>query len=178
MTYEQRSSCLEAKVKGTWNLHNAALKERLDFFISFGSVSGIAGNPGQANYAAANTFLDSFTKSRCGLGLPSAVINLGPVEDFGMLSDDPALLEMLRSAFVRLVNEKELVEGLQSAIQQAQVPYSPEDRISNPCIIGLGTTKSLSDSGVHCPWGRDARFSCSPISTLQALHPPMPRLMS
>ncbi|KAJ6035599.1 uncharacterized protein N7446_010360 [Penicillium canescens] len=159
MTHTQWTSCLASKVKGTWNLHKATQNEKLDFLILFISVSATGGNPGQANYAAANTFLDSFHQYRRGLGLPCGVINLGPVEDFGMLSHDQALLEKMRSAGVRLVSEKELVGGLQRAIQQAQEPQSVKWNISSSCIVGLGTTRPLSDSSVRCPWGRDTRFS-------------------
>ncbi|KAJ5175567.1 Fum1p-like protein [Penicillium canariense] len=161
MTYSQWTSCLAAKVTGTWNLHNSTRDAELDFFVLFSSISATAGNPGQANYAAANSFLDSFNQYRRGLGLPCGVINLGPVEDVGMLSRDQPLLERMRSAGVRLVSEKELVEGLQTAIQQAQEPHSMKVNMptSSSCIVGLGTTRPLSDSDVRCPWGSDRRFS-------------------
>lgn len=159
MTHEQWTSCLAPKVQGTWNLHHATEQEKLDFFLVLSSVSGTCGNPGQANYAAANTFLDSFTQYRRGLGLPSGVVNLGPVEDFGMASQSQDLLAKLRYSSVRLVSEKEAIEGLQIAIQQARYPILTAKSTSSPCIIGLGTTKPLSDQSIRCPWTRDAPFS-------------------
>ncbi|KAF3484394.1 Fum1p [Arthroderma uncinatum] len=159
MTHDEWSSCLESKVQGTWNLHDASRDKKLDFFVVFGSVSGICGNVGQANYAAANTFLGSFTQYRRQLGLPSAILDLGVVEDVGMVSQNSSLLQNAQSASLRLVSEKELIEGLQLAIRQSHTAYSPDDMTSSSCIIGLGNTKPLSAPGVRALWARDARFT-------------------
>ncbi|KAK3348484.1 putative polyketide synthase [Neurospora tetraspora] len=95
MTVEDFRQVLEAKVKGTWNLHKAALEQgmTLDFFTMLSSVSGIIGNKGQANYAAANTFLDAFASYRRGLGLRANSVDLGAIEDVGYLAEQGAGLE-------------------------------------------------------------------------------------
>jgi hypothetical protein len=66
------------KVEGTWNLHNATLSAGidLDFCVLFSSMSGVTGQAGQANYAGANTFLDSFVQYRTHLGLAAASIDM------------------------------------------------------------------------------------------------------
>ncbi|MBV9493032.1 MAG: SDR family NAD(P)-dependent oxidoreductase [Acidobacteria bacterium] len=58
---------LAAKVTGTFHLDAATRDEQLDFFVLFSSVAGAMGNPGQADYAAANGFLDQFAAYRDGL---------------------------------------------------------------------------------------------------------------
>ncbi|KAI0408030.1 KR domain-containing protein [Xylaria palmicola] len=63
MTFADRNSAVELKVRGTWNLHNR-LPQNPGFFILFSSYSGIVGQLGQANYASANTFLDAFVQYR------------------------------------------------------------------------------------------------------------------
>lgn len=62
MSLNQWETVVQPKVQGTWNLHNATLAAGLDldFFVLFSSLSGIIGQPGHANYAGANTFLDAF----------------------------------------------------------------------------------------------------------------------
>ncbi|PKX89871.1 beta-ketoacyl reductase, partial [Aspergillus novofumigatus IBT 16806] len=51
------------------------------------SVSGLVGQLGQTNYAAGNTFLDSFAAHRLQQGLPACSINLGPIDDVGYLAN-------------------------------------------------------------------------------------------
>ncbi|SFM59286.1 rhizoxin biosynthesis, polyketide synthase RhiF [Chitinophaga sp. YR627] len=52
------------KVTGTVHLENACRDIALDFFILFSSGAGVTGNAGQADYATANAFLDTFALDR------------------------------------------------------------------------------------------------------------------
>ncbi|RAK93847.1 KR-domain-containing protein [Aspergillus costaricaensis CBS 115574] len=162
MTYDDWNTCLATKVQGTWNLHHAASGQPLDFFVVFSSIAGICGNHGQANYAAANTLLDSFTRYRRRLGLPSATLALGAVEDCGIVSRDAKLLQAMQAASVRLVREDELLEGLELAIRQCNSPPISVNQgiTSDACIIGLGNTRPTSDPTVRTAWvPSDSRFS-------------------
>ncbi|HEX8619469.1 MAG TPA: SDR family NAD(P)-dependent oxidoreductase, partial [Thermoanaerobaculia bacterium] len=57
-------SVLEPKVDGTYNLDQATQELELDFFVLFSSFAGAMGNVGQADYAAANGFMDQFAAYR------------------------------------------------------------------------------------------------------------------
>ncbi len=59
-TEEEFLSVLAPKVKGTWLLDEATRDLDLDFFVLFSSLSAAVGNVGQADYAAANGFMDEF----------------------------------------------------------------------------------------------------------------------
>ncbi|MBO0675930.1 SDR family NAD(P)-dependent oxidoreductase [Mycolicibacterium sp. S2-37] len=65
------------KVHGAWNLHIATADQPLDWFCCFSSAAALVGSPGRGAYAAANSWLDSFTRWRRVQGLPATVIAWG-----------------------------------------------------------------------------------------------------
>lgn len=96
MTIDDYHQAIEAKVRGTWNLHQAALDEQeqpLDFFTMLSSISGVVGNKGQANYAAGNAFLDAFAYFRRAQGLAANSVDLGAIEDVGYVAEQGSSLE-------------------------------------------------------------------------------------
>ena len=71
------------KVRGAWYLHQASVGQPLDWFCSFSSVAALFGSPGQGAYAAANSWLDTFTAWRRSQGLPATAIAWGAWDQIG-----------------------------------------------------------------------------------------------
>ncbi|GAA0917616.1 hypothetical protein GCM10009560_13820 [Nonomuraea longicatena] len=65
------------KAEGAWALHRATAGLELDFFVLYSSLASLVGSPGQAMYAAANTFLDDLADWRAGQGLPATAVHWG-----------------------------------------------------------------------------------------------------
>lgn len=73
-----------SKVQGAWNLHVATLDLALDLFVLYASAASLMGSPGQANYAAANAFLDALAGERRARGLPALAVDWGPFSETGL----------------------------------------------------------------------------------------------
>ncbi len=90
---EDFRAVLKAKVVGGWALHRATAAMDLDLFVLFSSVAGVIGNPGQANYAAANYFLDQLAHHRRARGLPGQSIAWGAWSGLGLAEEQRARIE-------------------------------------------------------------------------------------
>ncbi len=97
-TWERFEEVLWPKIMGGWQLHRATAHLDLDFFILFSSRVGVMGNPGQANHAAANAFLDQLAGHRRALGLPGQAIAWGAWSDIGEAAEQRDRIERQRSA--------------------------------------------------------------------------------
>ncbi|WP_308404869.1 type I polyketide synthase [Streptomyces sp. 35G-GA-8] len=117
LTAERFETVFRAKVASALLLDELTRDLDLSVFALFSSVAGAVGNPGQANYAAANTVLDALAERRRSVGLPATSIAWGAWDGGGMAAHpltsahqngsgalDPALAV---SALLRVVVEPE-----------------------------------------------------------------------
>ena len=94
---ERFRAVLAPKAQGAWNLHQLTLDLPLDFFILYSSATTYIGNPGQANYVAANLFLESLAALRRADGLAATCASWGAIGDVGYLSRHTAVKEGLQA---------------------------------------------------------------------------------
>jgi len=80
-------NAMAPKVAGAWWLDALTRDFDLEFFVLYSSVAGILGLGGQANYAAANVFLDGLARERQALGLAATSIQWGPWSEIGMAAE-------------------------------------------------------------------------------------------
>ncbi|MFF7942484.1 SDR family NAD(P)-dependent oxidoreductase [Nocardia gamkensis] len=86
-TWSRFETVLGPKYHAARHLDELTRDQQLELFVTYSSVAGLLGTPGQANYAAANTALDALAWRRRAEGLPALSIGWGPFADVGMAAD-------------------------------------------------------------------------------------------
>ncbi|MBF8268406.1 MAG: Polyketide synthase [Gammaproteobacteria bacterium] len=114
MTEDRFMKVISPKVSGTMNLYQCTKSLKLDFFISFSSISSIVGNKGQANYVAANAFLDEFAYMARINNYPAYTINWGVLADAGVVARNREIGDIL---------EMEGIKGLSNNTAFAAIEY-------------------------------------------------------
>jgi len=117
MTPERFHAVLLPKVAGAWNLHRLTTADELDFFVMFSSVASVFGTKSQANYAAANAFLDALAPYRRSLGLPGLTVNWGALGEVGYVSQHPEIAQLLNRQGAGLLTPAEAIEALEQALR-------------------------------------------------------------
>jgi acyl transferase domain-containing protein/NADPH:quinone reductase-like Zn-dependent oxidoreductase/SAM-dependent methyltransferase/acyl carrier protein len=117
LTRERMRSVMAPKAYGAWLLHEATRDFKLDYFVMFSSVSSIFGNPAQANYAAANAFLDSLAHHRRALGLPALTINWGVLGGEGYVARNERVAEFLARQGTLELSPAEVMGLLESSLE-------------------------------------------------------------
>ncbi|WMI55680.1 SDR family NAD(P)-dependent oxidoreductase [Streptomyces rochei] len=106
LTPAQVERVLRPKLLGARNLHELTRDRELDAFVLFSSLAGVLGGAGQANYAAANAYLDALAAHRTAHGLPAASLAWGPWEGDGMAAAQEAADRLRRSGLTPLPPEQ------------------------------------------------------------------------
>lgn len=126
MTWKQWQYCVQPKVQGTWNLHEATLGQALDFFVCFSSVAAVVGSKAQANYAAANCYMDSLMRTRRQQGLVGTTMNVGAVAGVGVVAENAALQKIMERTGIDFITQEEVLYLLEEAIQSKDTEAQTE----------------------------------------------------
>jgi acyl transferase domain-containing protein/acyl carrier protein/pimeloyl-ACP methyl ester carboxylesterase len=116
LTAEQLDRVAAPKIDGSVHLHELTEGCDLSLFVLFSSVAATWGGPGQANYAAANAFMDALAQHRHARGLIAQSIAWGPWDQRTELAG-----ELDESAGRRLI--------AQIRVHLAMVPVAPAQNL-------------------------------------------------
>ncbi|MFE3638616.1 SDR family NAD(P)-dependent oxidoreductase [Streptomyces sp. NPDC059168] len=123
---EELQRVLAPKVAGLVHLDELTRAQPLELFVCFSSIAGAFGNPGQADYAAANAFMDAYAAHRDRLVLAGRrngrTVSVGwPLWDEGGMGADPAVREQLRAAGLAPLDTPRGLAALRHALADEDV---------------------------------------------------------
>ncbi|MEY2335607.1 type I polyketide synthase [Acidithiobacillus ferrianus] len=116
LTATRIDAVLYPKIAGAWHLHQSSQGAPLDFFVLYSSVSTLLGNPGQAHYVAANTWMEALATLRRVQGLPATAVLWGAIGDAGYLARNPQMRDVLQQrlggAALRAATALDILEAM------------------------------------------------------------------
>ncbi|WP_264349340.1 type I polyketide synthase [Streptomyces milbemycinicus] len=125
LTPERLAAVARPKVDAAWNLHELTQGLPLARFVLFSSAAGLLGNPGQANYAAANSFLDALAHHRTALGLPALSLVWGPWADEDGMAARTEQSGRARDTVVRPVSREQGLAMFDAALGTGEPVLAP-----------------------------------------------------
>ncbi|MFE4578635.1 type I polyketide synthase, partial [Streptomyces chartreusis] len=141
LTPDRLHTVLRPKADAAWHLHE--LLPDVEAFVLVSSAAGTFGGTGQANYAAANAFLDALAEHRRALGLPATSLVWGPwdLDGTGMTGDlTPAERERLaRTGFPAVTAEQGLT------LFDAAMTLARDTAVVLPVPLDLRTIRDRGD---------------------------------
>ncbi|HTA14861.1 MAG TPA: SDR family NAD(P)-dependent oxidoreductase, partial [Solirubrobacteraceae bacterium] len=135
---------LSPKVDGAVHLHELTRSMDLSTFVLFSSAAGVFGTPGQANYAAANAFLDGLAAHRRAQGMPAVSLAWGWWEQSsemtgGMSERDRA---RIRRSGVQPLSSEEALDLYEASVGSSDALALPV-RLDMPALRAQARSGSL-----------------------------------
>ncbi|KZM50189.1 type I polyketide synthase [Labrenzia sp. OB1] len=117
MDHDGLTRVLAPKVRGAELLDRLTADDPLDHFVLYSSATTLVGNPGQANYVAANGYLEGLARRRRADGKPALAVAWGAISDAGYLARNEDVNEMLSRKLGRhALTAKEALDGLMALL--------------------------------------------------------------
>ncbi|GAA2808123.1 hypothetical protein GCM10010452_40930 [Crossiella cryophila] len=139
---ERLRKVLRPKVDAAWHLHELTRDHELSAFVLFSSVAGVTGSPGQANYAAANVFLDTLAAHRRDQGLPATSLA------WGLWAERSELTSGLDEGQVRRIDSSGLPE---ISTEQGMRMFDSATESDEPLIIPIKVGKRAAGQSTAVP---------------------------
>ncbi|MGK5639571.1 SDR family NAD(P)-dependent oxidoreductase, partial [Streptomyces sp. URMC 126] len=155
LTPDRLRHVMRPKADAAWHLHELTRHLDLDTFTLFSSVAGVWGTPGQANYAAGNTFLDALAAHRRHQGLAAVSLAWGPWEQgmAGGLAD--AERQRMGRQGLRPLTAPDGLALLDAAADRTD-PLLVTARLDLPALRRLGSAVPALVTGLVRPGRRTA----------------------
>ncbi|KAK3936556.1 hypothetical protein QBC46DRAFT_461428 [Diplogelasinospora grovesii] len=174
LTIDQWRSGTVAKTQGSVNLHEATIRQTLDFFVMLTSTETIWAPATQAAYIAADNFATYFARYRRRLGLPASTVSYGFVSDLGSdyRETSHGTEDMYARNLASTMTELQALAALEPAFLDLQTPsgqwvgQQQHDPLSaatyftclNPLELAAAAAKMQQSTTHVLPrWHRDGR---------------------
>jgi acyl transferase domain-containing protein/NADPH:quinone reductase-like Zn-dependent oxidoreductase/acyl carrier protein/NADP-dependent 3-hydroxy acid dehydrogenase YdfG len=95
LTEERVRAVVAPKARAAAIFDRLTRQDALDHFILFSSATTLVGNPGQANYVAANGYLEGLARARRHAGRPALAVGFGAISDTGFLARNSDVNDLL-----------------------------------------------------------------------------------
>nr|BAW35652.1 modular polyketide synthase [Streptomyces neyagawaensis] len=171
LTPDRLDGVLRPKADAAWHLHELTRELDLTAFVLFSAAAGVLGSAGQANYAAANSFLDALAQHRAAQGLPATSLAWGLwAESSGITGglDETDLRRMARAGMGALSSTEgmALFDSALRAERALLVPARLELTAIREAATTTGSVPPLFRALVRAPRRRSAGTTADSRSAL------------
>ncbi|OBI53997.1 polyketide synthase [Mycobacterium kyorinense] len=146
LTPERIDTVMRAKVDAAWNLHELTRDLGLSAFVMFSSMAGLVGSSGQANYAAANSFLDALALHRRAEGLPATSLGWGLWDQASDMTGGLGAVD-----FARFARDGIVAMSAHEALELLDTAMIVDEPFLLPARIDLTALRAKFDGGTLPP---------------------------
>lgn len=158
MSFDAMRAVLRPKIEGSSNLDQAFRNDDLDFFILFSSGACVVGNSGQANYAAANGYLNGLARQRRRRGLAASTLDIGLVAGIGYVETASAhVVDQLGKYGMTVLSESDFRRAFAETIKAGYV--DPKDMDNIPDAVVTTGIRTMTDEETNVAWYNNPVFS-------------------
>ncbi|GFG75807.1 hypothetical protein MBOT_31720 [Mycobacterium botniense] len=146
LTPERLDAVLRAKVDAAWNLHELTRELDVSAFVMFSSLAGLVGSSGQANYAAANSYLDALAMYRRAHGLPATALAWGLWQQASTMTGGLGATD-----YARFARDGVVAMSLAEALELFDTAIIVNEPFLLPARIDLAALRTKFDDGTLPP---------------------------